>query len=267
MPIGLRGVLKLIGASSGIRRRQPGLDRHAPEFLRSNVLHRLTELPAMTSDVLDGAFTLAVHLRRRRFQHPRAVSSGPFELSINIVDAHLDDVAGGAFTWWLLVAADVGDDDRATLADAHLSPMAVADSDPLLEAKCLREPGHRRPHMGVDEDGDHRGRRDGTVLLHESAPRISRAAKHVPVVLAHAPAQPVLDPAEREGICVANVTTAVIQVAGTHPPFVRRDDHAVIRHVVEPVMPPYEPEAFMLQLEANPRLTFECALTHPTAVM
>jgi hypothetical protein len=76
----------------------------------------------------------------------------------------------------------------------------------------------------------------------------------------------VFDPAEREGICIANTTTTVIQVSGTDPPFVRRDDHAVIRHLVEAVLPPREPEAFILKLEAHPSLTVEWALTHPMPV-
>ena len=66
----------------------------------------------------------------------------------------------------MLLTAHVSNDDCPVVANAHLRPVAFADSYPLGEAECRGEPVDGLAHVGVHEDGDDGGRWDRPIGLH-----------------------------------------------------------------------------------------------------
>jgi hypothetical protein len=72
----------------------------------------------------------------------------------------------------------------------------------------------------------------------------------------------VLDPAEGQRIGIAQLATAVVHFARANAPVIRRDDHAVVEHIVKAICTPSKSQAFDLEVRTNPSLTFDCALMH-----
>jgi hypothetical protein len=91
----------------------------------------------------------------------------PFAVGSCIVYTHEDRVRDFSGSWRPLVVADVRDDD-GTVADFELRAVALPDLKAFLEAERGAEPAHRLPNVGIDQDGNDRGRGDRAVRLHRS---------------------------------------------------------------------------------------------------
>jgi hypothetical protein len=87
---------------------------------------------------------------------------------IHVLDANHDRVCHLPFARRSLVAAYVGDDDRA-VADTQLRAVVLTDPQPLLEAERLGQPVDSLPHIGIDEHRNDDRRRYRPVVPHSSS--------------------------------------------------------------------------------------------------
>jgi len=86
-------------------------------------------------------------------------------MGVRVVHTHHHRVRSLARSRRPTVVAHVTNDHSAG-ANAELRAVVLADAQSLDEAKRSAEPGDSFPHIRVDENGDHDGRRDGAVPPH-----------------------------------------------------------------------------------------------------
>ena len=85
-----------------------------------------------------------------------------------VVDPHHHPVRDLAGARRSLVLPHVGDDHRASLTDAELRAMALADAHPLGEPERRLEPGNRLADVGIDEHRNDGCRRDRAIGSHRA---------------------------------------------------------------------------------------------------
>lgn len=160
----------------GVRRFlrvSPGSDGDTTPSLRRDITHGLRQLPAVTGKVLQHAGALAVLMARRFLNHSRPSLAGSIKGGVHVGHADLDHVCDTSTARWDLLAADVRDDEGTVRANPQLSPVSLADADPLLEAECRCQPGNRGADIGVDKHWCHGGRWRRAIGEHNRQPRPS----------------------------------------------------------------------------------------------
>src|SRR5262249_37010733 len=90
---------------------------------------------------------------------------GAFAVSVSVIDAHQHVVCDLAGSWRPALSTDVGN-DHGPVADPQLRTVVLADSYALGKPERPPEPVDCLAHIGVDEDGDDGGLRNGAVVLH-----------------------------------------------------------------------------------------------------
>ena len=117
----------------------------------------------MACGVLGGELPFAVLEIGRLHQDPRAGRPGPLALGARVIRAHHHRVGDLTAAGRSAITPHVADDHR-TVAEPELGAVVLADPHPLDEAERRRQPGHGLADIGVDQDGDDSGGRDGAAV-------------------------------------------------------------------------------------------------------
>ena len=120
----------------------------------------------MTRGILRLVLPLAVLEVGRLHQDLRAVEPSVLAVGGRVVDPHHHPVRDLAGARRSLVLPHVGDDHRASVTDAELRAMALADAHPLGEPERRLEPGNRLADVGIDEHRNDGCRRDRAIGFH-----------------------------------------------------------------------------------------------------
>ena len=147
-------------------RALPGRDCDSAPFFGFDVTHRLRQLPAMATQVLEQARTLTVFPGSWFFEHASTELARRPEGRIDVRYANLDDVRDDARAGGNLIAVYVGDHYGTVRSNTQLSAVRVADPHPLLEAEGRLQPRDRCSHVRIDQHRSDRGRRRRTIRQH-----------------------------------------------------------------------------------------------------
>jgi low temperature requirement protein LtrA len=130
-----------------------------------NVVKRLGERPLVPGGIRGRVLSLAELEVGGLHQDPGAVLLRPSEVRVHVVHPHRDRMRYLSGSGWPAVMADVTDDHGA-VAHVELRAVALSDLESFDEPERRGQPSHGFADVRVDQDRDHRGRRDRSVRLH-----------------------------------------------------------------------------------------------------
>src|SRR3984885_13220347 len=133
----------------------------------------------MTGEVLGAILPLAIHVVRRLRQDDRAMCPGALAVRPRVGDPHHHVLGPRLATRRAGAAAWLGY-DHGPVADPQLSPVVLADPQPLDKPECRSQPGNRLADVRIDQNRDDRGRWDRAVDLHSARLTTCTPAGHGP---------------------------------------------------------------------------------------